>query len=466
MPAFPTDAAPIRGLHAPTLLASGLCGLVFLVDLVTPPPYFTGIAYLLPLLVTLRTDRSELPLGIAIAATALTALGAWITQAGVDPVHALLDRSMTVFALWVTALVLRSKIRADQRLDRTRADADRIVERVNALMIHVDPTGVITRANARARDLLARDGDRLVGRCWPRDVVLPDQRDDEWAHLQRVLEQGTAHAAPPREIPVQGRDDRRHCLGISSTALTGPDGNREILLSGVDLTERLEAQAALRDRESMARLGELATLVAHEVNNPLGGAMGALHVLRQRLEDPPIREVLDKVIRRLQLLSASMDMLLQFSRPPELRVTRVPLRSLLQEVRSTVQEIPEFRDLEVSVETEDLCLEADEDLLGRAVLNLVLNAAQAQDGSGTVRVRAEQVNGTCNLSVADRGPGIPDTDRDAVFKPFFTTRTRGTGLGLPFVRRTAEAHGGEVRYENRARGGTVFVLTIPARQGA
>ena len=106
-------------------------------------------------------------------------------------------------------------------------------------------------------------------------------------------------------------------------------------------------------------------------------------------------------------------------------------------------------------------LSADGELVRAAVLNLLLNAVQALDGHGHIVVRTAVTNDAASVEVRDDGPGIPATIRDRVLEPFFTTKARGGGLGLPIAGRTAELHGGSLKLRCPDEGGTVATLTLP-----
>ena len=120
--------------------------------------------------------------------------------------------------------------------------------------------------------------------------------------------------------------------------------------------------------------------------------------------------------------------------------------------------------MQVEIADTEVSLEADEEMLQGVFLNLLLNAAQATKGRGTVRVEAHAESDEARVVVEDDGPGIPPDVREKLFEPFFTTRHRGTGLGLPIVKRDIEAHGGSVVLECPPEGGTRVTVTLPLRQ--
>jgi len=111
----------------------------------------------------------------------------------------------------------------------------------------------------------------------------------------------------------------------------------------------------------------------------------------------------------------------------------------------------------------DVLANADAPMIRAAMLNLLLNAAQAMDGHGAIAVSLSHSGGQCAVDVRDTGPGVPIEIRDRVFEPFFTTKARCGGLGLPMARRTAELHGGTLSLACPTAGGAILTLTLPAR---
>jgi signal transduction histidine kinase len=122
--------------------------------------------------------------------------------------------------------------------------------------------------------------------------------------------------------------------------------------------------------------------------------------------------------------------------------------------------------LDVTVEGQDVMLTADPQLIRAALVNLLLNAAQAIDGRGRIAVNIARRGNHCTVEIRDSGPGVPPELHDRVFEPFFTTKARGGGLGLPIARRTAELHGGTLTLEAAEAGGATFTMALPSHHEA
>jgi signal transduction histidine kinase len=141
----------------------------------------------------------------------------------------------------------------------------------------------------------------------------------------------------------------------------------------------------------------------------------------------------------------------------------VDVLSLLKNVRDLLSQDPALQALRINVTGDATVLAADAELLKIVVQNLLLNGAHAMQGRGQIQVVVTSADGLCQIAVGDEGPGIPRDVLDKLFTPFFTTKARGTGLGLSTARRFVEAHGGTLAIESPATGGTTATIRLPVR---
>ena len=232
--------------------------------------------------------------------------------------------------------------------------------------------------------------------------------------------------------------------------------------SSVDITDRLLEEARSREQAALVRLGEMAAVVAHEVKNPLAGIRGALQIIGGRLGTvAPEGRIIGDMTARIDSLNRMIEDLLLFARPRQLRLAPVPLLALLTEVGVQLKQDPDYAGIVFEVTGDEVVLQADADFLRAVFLNLVLNASQAMQGRGVLRIAVEADAERCRTTVTDSGPGIPPDVRERIFQPFFTTKHRGTGLGLPIARRAVELHGGTIAIECPPDGGTVVTIELP-----
>ena len=227
------------------------------------------------------------------------------------------------------------------------------------------------------------------------------------------------------------------------------------LLSGVDISDRVRAESTLARRESLARLGEMAAVVAHEVRNPLAGIGGVLQAVATNVgADTSDGQMLESAHERLVQLSDAMERLLHYARPVVPEFERIDLRALAERVAVGA-------GAEVRVTGAEAWVFGDTELLAEAVRNLVTNAVQATSEGGHVRVITGIEGLDATIRVVDEGPGMPDVGRARACEPFYTTRVHGSGLGLAIVQRTVEAHQGSVEVLCPG-GGATFTLRFPS----
>jgi signal transduction histidine kinase len=222
-----------------------------------------------------------------------------------------------------------------------------------------------------------------------------------------------------------------------------------------------DTRAALHARDE--RLQMMLAGIAHEVRNPLGGLELYAGLLRDALAGQPDRlQEVARIERELGHLRTVVSEFLEYARRPAPELAPIAIRPLLEEVRE-LTEAP--GGVSVTVEAPaGLTVRADAGQLRRALLNLARNAAAVMQGrpGGVVLAAADVDAGTrVRIEVRDRGPGVPVEVRDKIFTPFFTTREKGTGLGLAFVREIVRDHGGDVSVTDRPDGGAVFRIDLP-----
>lgn len=229
------------------------------------------------------------------------------------------------------------------------------------------------------------------------------------------------------------------------------DTYRESLLEDMRATERL------------ATIGQLAASIGHELRNPLGTIDSSLFLVRQRLnrlglEDPQLTKHHDRIGTQVEHCGKIINNLLDLARERPPRRKRTSVAELIQLALERAA-LPEG----IAVEVEELgahTIDADADDISHVLVNLLGNAAQAQEGSGRVRITAYRFKGGTTLTVTDAGPGVPPEIRHRIFDALFTTKARGTGLGLALCRRILHAHGGEIDLEPSEVGAT-FRVWVP-----
>lgn len=232
-----------------------------------------------------------------------------------------------------------------------------------------------------------------------------------------------------------------------------------------DMTDIKILEEQLRRSERLAGLGRLAAGIAHEIRNPLSSIKGFATILAGRFkEDEGTRKLAEVMVREVERLNRVVSELLDFAKPTELNRKPVLLGELIRNSLRLIEREAALQGVEISatVKPEDFLIPVDPDRMTQVLLNLYLNAFQAMDGGGSLRVSAARENGGAVLTVVDTGAGIPSEHLAHIFDPYFTTKPGGVGLGLANVHKFVEAHGGEIEVESAPGQGTSFTIRIPA----
>jgi signal transduction histidine kinase len=231
----------------------------------------------------------------------------------------------------------------------------------------------------------------------------------------------------------------------------------------------LDIQKQLVQQERLAALGEVASMVAHNIRNPLAGirasAQSAMGVTDP---DSPAYQQQLQVVETVDSLNQWLKQLLLVNRPLELQRRRVPLRQMVEAVLAAQRSNAQRRLVSFKYEETEPDCSADVDPrhIEQAIQVLVDNALDASPEEGEVCITAVPAPGSdrwVDLSVHDHGPGIPDEVRDRITAPYFTTKPGGTGIGLHLAKKAVESHGGEILFSSPDDGGTTVTLRLPTR---
>jgi len=353
----------------------------------------------------------------------------------------------------------RELVSTNQRLAGERALLAAVLENVAAGVVSVDGDGRIFLCNGAALEMLRQAEDAVLGRR-------PDEAwaDPERAKLAALLAgDDEAGGAAAREVQlVLGGEWKTFEAKV--TALTRGAGDAETARGKVlvleDLTELIKAQ-------QLAAWNEAARRIAHEIKNPLTPIRLAAERLlnKQRQGDPELGAAIEQgveiIVREVLNLQGMVDEFSRYARMPRPLPAQVDLSRLVGDTLNL------YRNLKPGVEV-DSDLDAalppawlDGEQIRRALINLLDNAVEATDAPGRVTVAARTDNGHLEIQVADTGRGIAPEAKDKLFLPYYSTKGRGTGMGLAIVHRIVADHQGTIRVEDNLPRGTVVTLELP-----
>ncbi len=329
--------------------------------------------------------------------------------------------------------------------------------------------------------LLFDRNDRLIMAGRAAEGILGRGR---WEVLGHTIED-LFPAATPLGAAVRSAIEFRSSLKDYPIAIQREDQQPVHLLVNLELIEsfpsreRLGALVTLRDAETRREIGtqldistRLAAIsrltggVAHEIKNPLNSIALHLEVLRAKLGDrnPGADREIDVISNEITRLDRVVKTFLDFTKPVDLVLTGVDTVELAREIATLVGPEASKRNTEVVVEAEPgaVMLRADRDLLKQALLNVVMNGVEAMQNGGRLRVEVKRAGNECVVGVSDQGGGIPPELRDKIFNLYFTTKSKGSGIGLAMTFRVVQLHNGTIDFTSEPGMGTTFWLRFPA----
>jgi two-component system nitrogen regulation sensor histidine kinase NtrY len=344
---------------------------------------------------------------------------------------------------------------SNRALDIRRRYIETLLANLTTAVLSLDPDGKLTTANPAVRRLLNVDllpGDDLL-EVFKRQSLLP---------VGELLALGIKRGGEglQRDLTLRTGGATHH-VSAQVTELKGGDGEAVgTLLMLEDLTDLIRAQRSAAWREVAQR-------IAHEIKNPLTPIQLAAQRLGKKFKTNPadlehvLPEATAAIEREVGTLKRLVDEFSRYARMPEISQRQVEFNSIVASVRSLYEGLPGIDwtfDLDPAIK--DVTLDPEQ--IRRVFINLIDNAIAALDGRGSIRIEARRVNATTmRIEVLDDGPGIKPGDMDKMFVPYFSTKKRGTGLGLTIVDRIITDHHGSIWVENNVPSGARFIIEIP-----
>ncbi|HWZ97039.1 MAG TPA: ATP-binding protein [Candidatus Dormibacteraeota bacterium] len=352
-----------------------------------------------------------------------------------------------------------------ERADLTERLSEEVTRNMPAGLIVVNAQSIITSANPAAEQTLGQRG--LGFRRF--SEALGDRSD-----LSKLIAECLATGKIFRREQIEHRDTAGDIRQLGVTISPIRKGSEDV--SGViclltDLTELASLQKQMQLKENLAALGELSAGIAHEFKNALATISGYAQMIQFESSNPEAADNAEKILEQTRNITKVVTEFLKYARPLDISHEEVALEPVIERVVSEVSEaIPAVR---LRFEGPFGEVAGDESFLRQAFLNLTRNAAEACSSApngGKVIVRSENLQregqGYQRITIFDNGPGISRDALPKLFRPFFTTKPNGTGLGLAVVQKIVVQHGGQVEARNREEGGAAFIVTLPLSRRA
>ncbi|MBL8175101.1 MAG: hypothetical protein JNK48_10550 [Bryobacterales bacterium] len=346
---------------------------------------------------------------------------------------------------------------AQEDVTQMRSNIEGLMERMEDAVFVFDRNDKLAMAGAAAERLLEVPRTGMLGKDMME--IFPASEP-----LGAVIQQSIRLSRPTQDYLVgldrNGKPSLRVLLSVdmladrSGTLITLRDAeSRRQLATQLDISRRLSA------------ISRLTGGVAHEIKNPLNSIALRLELLRTRVSEinPDADDEINIISGEIRRLDRVVKTFLDFTRPLDLTVADVDLAAVAREVTALVRPQATMHkvNLQFSAEPESIVIRGDRDLLKQAVLNVVMNGIEAMRSGGNLIVRAALASGACELMIQDEGPGIPAENQSKVFQLYFTTKEKGSGIGLAMTFRAVQLHNGTIEFTSEVGKGTVFRLRFP-----
>ncbi len=334
-----------------------------------------------------------------------------------------------------------------------------ILDSMQSAVVVVDSSGTITSFNPRAEEMFKRREADAVGRKYS------ELFDDDPLMLEKV---GRETSRSERRIRLP--DGREIEAIVAASEVAGPDGREIGAVSLVhDVTEERRMERAAKRSERLSELGNLAAGVAHEIRNPLNAIGIASQRLKSEFEPKEDSEeyvqLVGNIRSEIDRLNDIINQFLALARSHASKRDDVDLVYLVSEVRRLMDAEARERQIEIVSDLSDsVVIEASRDDLKKVLINLIKNSIEACSAGDKIWLSLTREDTEAKLAIEDSGPGIAEDKRERVFRPYFTTKESGTGLGLALSHRIVSDHDGSLEYEERNGGGARFVITLPIRK--
>ncbi len=356
----------------------------------------------------------------------------------------------------------------EEALRKSEEDYRLLVESAAEAISVIDGDGGFLLMNKSTAELFGGKPQDFIGKTlW--DVFPKEVADERMAVISEILRSGQGQISE-FSAPIQGV---MHYFISSRQPIKDRSGKaKSVLILSTDITEQKRMEEELRAKEKLATMVEIAGDVAHEIKNPFFAISSGIQVLQHRLKlDEAQKETFEFVFQEIMRLDRLINQLLNFT--VRLEAERAPLQitTLINEVIYLKQGLLQSRGVKIrkTLPKDMPPLNAEQDRIIQVLVNLVQNAIDVSQAGDTIAIACRiDTNKQCAvIAVKDRGPGIPESHREKVFDPFYSTKKGRPGIGLTISKKIVQDHGGKIWVEPRKKGGTAFVVELPfLRQGS
>jgi len=380
-----------------------------------------------------------------------------------DTSRAVWDASGKIIRYQGTLVDITDKRKMERQLEQEEEFRKRLLESFPDLILVVDLEERYTFVSSRARDLLGRAPEELLGK----KITDLEDHSPELASLYHTVVSGKA-GFWASEYGAKHQDGTWRTMRASGSPLVDAEGKISgVIISERDITIERKLEQQVVQSERLAAMGAMIGGVAHELNNPLTSILGVSELLQDTETNETARKHLAMLQQQARRAAEIVQNLTYFSRPPAPGKSRINLVEVVERTLNLHAYSLRKNNITVDFLKESVPYAlGDPHQLMQVFLNLILNAEQAireVRDKGTLRIRLGKADKSVWVSFHDDGPGIPKENLPSIFDPFYTTKRpgRGTGLGLSICKSVMKEHSGSVEAANAPDGGAVFTVTLP-----
>ena len=446
--------------------------LFFILTIISSAPYFylvgsitvatvAGLLYSLPVFFDLSFIYEGLIEAPKLAGMGISSDEAFYTV--------FLHLCIFYFFAFISRFLAENMFAATRELSKIKLEINEILEQLQSGLLTVDNEGRIVYFNKAAGEILDLDPEDIKGKI--AEEALPPELRNLSKHIRLNLKSGRS---PGRTEIIFKHEQRGEIpVGLSFSTIKDDSKNlRGLIALFQDLTKIKKLNERLRTNDRLAAVGELAAGIAHEIRNPLASISGSVELLKDELQlDGDNKKLLDLIIKESSRLNTIITDFLSFARIGKSQSGQCDLVNAVNDVLKLAKshdQIGSNIDLSFDFHKPLIMIPGGEDQIKQVVWNLIINSAQAiGDGDGMISIKisetvSEEFNSKIRFVITDNGPGISADVQKHIFDPFYSTKTDGTGLGLPIVARITDSLDGQIEIESSPGSGTSFILHFPS----
>ncbi|NNG07748.1 MAG: PAS domain S-box protein, partial [Desulfobacteraceae bacterium] len=337
-----------------------------------------------------------------------------------------------------------------------------ILDTATDAVLSIDENHRIILFNDAAQSIFGYSREEVLGEDL--NLLIPTKYGDHRQYVHRFLER--------RESDIVGKT-----IFLTGLRKNGKEFPIELSLSFLEMANGITFTAIIRDMtvhqqlerkllqsERLAAVGQAAAHVAHEIKNPLMIIGGFSNQIGQRLEDEKDLQKLEMILDEVRRLEGLVANLGDFTKEYRLVKRHADINSVLADVLEIMSGVcsPEKYEFKKFLSSEVAEINCDPDKLKQVFINVISNGLEAMTDGGTISISTETLPDGIEVRIVDQGSGIPEEDLEHIFEPFYTTRERGSGLGLSISYKIVEAHGGEIWADSSPGEGASFIIQLPA----